>query len=190
MPRAERRHQVHDARRQVVGRGLEVDPLLRVPMPLLRRPDLPRHPVAGVQVELPDLGRGDVDVVRARHDIAIHSYEVASQIGVGVDRLMDPARLLGEVSVERADHAPGVCRSILMELDGVAPVQRDDRPALRGRELQDLGIQKSAAVMAWCPRRRSSSTTGSGRFSVANDRKHLEMAIDIARPCARLVAGP
>jgi hypothetical protein len=92
---AERRHQVHDAGRQVFRIGFEADVLLRierrqvleehallaagrrlevdrldldqreVALAFFRRADLPGDGVAGVQVELADLGRGDVDVVGA-----------------------------------------------------------------------------------------------------------------------------
>jgi hypothetical protein len=74
--------------------------------------------------------------------------ERAGKIGVVFDRLVDPARQGRAVGIERADHDPGVCRTILMELPEVAPVQRDDRSPLCGRELEDLGIRHSPAGVA------------------------------------------
>ncbi len=93
---AERRHHVQHAGGHVVRRGLEVDPALRVErgqvveddlvacrvgrlevdrldldqgevaLALAWRTDLAAHGVAGAQVEAANLGRRDVDVVRAR----------------------------------------------------------------------------------------------------------------------------
>ena len=58
---------------------LEVDRLdldqREVPLALLGRPDLSRHRVAGVQVEPPDLGRRDVDVVRTGKIVVLRRSE-------------------------------------------------------------------------------------------------------------------
>ena len=101
LPLADRDHQVHDARGEVVGRRFEVDAVLRierrqvleedllarllgrlevdrldldqreVALAFLRRPDLSRHRVAGVQIELAYLRRGDVDVVGAGQVVVV-----------------------------------------------------------------------------------------------------------------------
>ena len=107
---ADRRHQVHDARRQVVGGRLELEALLRierrqvleeqlvarlvgrlevdrldldqreVALAFLRRPDLPGHRVAGLQVELADLRRRDVDVVGARQVVVVGRAQEAEAV--------------------------------------------------------------------------------------------------------------
>ena len=108
---ADRRQQVHDARGQVAGRRLEPQPLLRierrqvleeqllarlirrlevdrldldqreVALAFLRRTDLARHRVAGLQVELPDLRRRDVDVVGARQIVVVGRAQESEAIG-------------------------------------------------------------------------------------------------------------
>ncbi len=124
---ADRDHQVHDARRQVVGRGLEVDALLRVErrqvleedllarairrlevdrldldqrevaLAFLRRPDLARHRVAGVQVELADLGGGDVDVVGAGQVVVVGRAQEAEAVRQRLEHALreEQAALLG-----------------------------------------------------------------------------------------------
>ena len=67
-----------------VGR-LEVDRLHldegEVALALLRRADLPRHRVAGAQVEAPDLRGRDVDVVRARQVVVLRGAQEAVAVG-------------------------------------------------------------------------------------------------------------
>ena len=124
---ADRRHQIHDARRQVVGRRLEVEALLRierrqvleeqlvarlfgrlevdrldldqreVALPFLRRPDLARDGVAGLQVELADLRRRDVDVVRARQVVVVGRAQEPEAVGQHFEHAFreDEAALLG-----------------------------------------------------------------------------------------------
>ncbi len=133
---AERRHQVHDARRQVLGLGLELDALERierrevfeeqlvarlvgrlevdgfdldqreVALAFLRRPDLPRDRVAGLQVELAYLGGGNVDVVGARQVVVVGRAQEAEAVG------------------QHFEHA-----------------FREDEPALLGLRLEDLEDQ-------------------------------------------------
>ena len=108
---ADRRHEIHDARREVLGRRLELHPLLRierrevleeellarlirrlevdrldldqreVALAFLRRANLPRHGVAGLQVELADLRRRHVDVVRARQVVVVGRAQEAEAVG-------------------------------------------------------------------------------------------------------------
>ena len=108
---ADRRHQIHDAAGQVVGRRLELEPLLRierrqvleeelvarllgrlevdrldldqreVALAFLRRPDLARDGVAGLQVELADLRRRDVDVVGAGQVVVVRRAQEAEAVG-------------------------------------------------------------------------------------------------------------
>ena len=124
---AERRHQVHDARRQVLGLGLELDALERierrqvleeqllarlvgglevdgldldqreVALPFLGRPDLARHRVAGLQVELANLRRGHVDVVRAGQVVVVGGAQEAEAVGQHFEHAFreDEAALLG-----------------------------------------------------------------------------------------------
>ena len=119
LPLADRHHQVHDARRQVVGRGLELDALLRVErrqvleehpladaigrlevdrldldqrevaLALLRLPDLAADRVAGLQVELANLRGGDVDVVGTGQVVVVGRAEEAEAVG---QRLEHPFR--------------------------------------------------------------------------------------------------
>ena len=124
---ADRRHQVHDAARQVVGPGLELEPLLRierrqvleeqlvagllrgleidrldldqreVALPFLRRADLPRHGVAGLQVELADLRRRHVNVVRPRQVVVVGRAQEAEAVRQHLEHPFgeDEAALLG-----------------------------------------------------------------------------------------------
>ena len=108
---AERRHQVHDARGQVLGIGFEPDAFLRVErrqvleedallaagrrlevdrldldqrevaLAFLRRPDLPGDGVAGVQIELADLRRRDVDVVGPGEVVVVGRAQEAEAVG-------------------------------------------------------------------------------------------------------------
>ena len=108
---ADGRHQVHDAARQVLGGGLEPQVLLRierrevleeqlvarrfrafevdgldldereVALPFLGRPDLPRHGVAGLQVELANLRRRDVDVVGAGQVVVVRRPHEPEAVG-------------------------------------------------------------------------------------------------------------
>ena len=123
---ADRRHQVHDPaescrarledeallrieRRQVLeeqlvarllGR-LEVDRLdldqREVALPFLRRPDLARDGVAGLQIELADLRRRDVDVVGARQVVVVGRAEEAEAVGQHLEHAFreDEPALLG-----------------------------------------------------------------------------------------------
>ena len=115
---AERREQVHDAAREVLGLGLELDARLRVErrevleehllarllgrleidrfdldqrevaFPVLRRPDLARDGVARVQIELPDLGRRHVDVVGPRQVVVIRRPQEAESVGQGLENAL------------------------------------------------------------------------------------------------------
>src|SRR5204863_4951374 len=108
---ADWRHQVEHARRQVVAFGLQRDLLLRVErrqvleehllagalrrlevdrldldqreiaLAVLGRPDLARHGVAGVEVELADLRRRHVDVVGARQVVVVGRPQEAEPVG-------------------------------------------------------------------------------------------------------------
>ena len=107
---ADGRHQVHDARRQVVGGRLEPQALLRierrqvleeelvarlvgrfevdrfdldqreVALAVLRRPHLAGDRVAGLQVELADLRRRDVDVVGAGQVVVVGRAQEAEAV--------------------------------------------------------------------------------------------------------------
>ena len=124
---ADRRHQVHDPRRQVVRRRLEHEALLRVErrqvleeqlvarlvgrlevdrldldqrevaLAFLRRPDLARDGVAGLQVELADLRRRDVDVVGAGQVVVVGRAQEAEAVGQHLEHAFreDEAALLG-----------------------------------------------------------------------------------------------
>ena len=124
---ADRRHQVHDAageqlrrrfehepflrieRRQVLEeqllaglvRSLEVDRLDldegKVPLALFRRTDLARHGVAGLQIELPDLRRRDVDVVGPRQVVVVGRAQEPEPVGQHLEHAFreDEAALLG-----------------------------------------------------------------------------------------------
>ncbi len=119
LPLADRHHQIHHARRQVVGRGFEPETLLRVerrqvleehllaraigrlevdrfhldqgkvPLPVLRLANLPADRVARVQVELPDLRGGHVDVVGSRQVVVVRRAQEAEAVG---QRLEHPFR--------------------------------------------------------------------------------------------------
>jgi hypothetical protein len=69
---------------RLLGR-LEVDRLdldqREVALAFLRRPDLARHGVAGVQVELADLRRRDVDVVGAGQVVVVGRAQEAEAVG-------------------------------------------------------------------------------------------------------------
>jgi hypothetical protein len=127
LPLADRRHQVHHApdrlspavssltacsrieRREVLEEDLlarllgrlEVDGLdldqREVALPFLRRPDLARDRVAGVQVELADLRRRHVDVVRARQVVVVGRAQEAEAVGQQLEHAFreDEAALLG-----------------------------------------------------------------------------------------------
>jgi hypothetical protein len=133
---AERRHQVHDPGRQVLGLGLELDALERVErrqvfeeqlvarlvrrlevdgfdldqrevaLAFLRRPNLSGDRVAGLQIELSNLGGRNVDVVGARQVVVVRRAQEAEAIG------------------EHLEHA-----------------FREDEPALLGLRLEDLEDQ-------------------------------------------------
>ena len=124
---ADRRHQVHDARGQVLGRGLELQPLLRierrevfeeqlvarllgllevdrldldqreVALAFLRRPNLARDRVAGLQVELANLRRRDVDVVGTRQVVVVGRAQEPEPVGQHLEHALgeDEAALLG-----------------------------------------------------------------------------------------------
>ena len=124
---ADRRHQVEHASREQIGRRFEDEPLLRierrqvleeqlvarlvgrlevdrfdldqreVPLPFLGRPDLARDGVAGLQVELADLRRRDVDVVGARQVVVVGGAEEAEAVGQHLEHAFreDEAALLG-----------------------------------------------------------------------------------------------
>ncbi len=124
---AERRQQVHHASRQVLRIGLEVDLLLRVErrevleedlllgllrrlevdrldldqrevaLAVLRRPDDAGDRVARVQVELADLRRRHVDVVRARQVVVVGRAQEAEAVRQRLEHAFreDVAALLG-----------------------------------------------------------------------------------------------
>ncbi len=124
---AERRHQVHDARREVLRVGFELDFLLgverrevveedallaagrrlevdrldldqrEVALAFLRRPDLPGHRVAGMQVELPDLRRRHVDVVGAGQVVVVGGPQEPEAVGQHFEHALgeDQPALLG-----------------------------------------------------------------------------------------------
>jgi hypothetical protein len=111
LPLADRRQEVHDAARQVVAVGLEIQLFLRierrevleedlflgllrrlevdrldldqreVALAVLRRPDDARHGIAGVEVELADLRRRHVDVVGARQVVVVGRAQEAEAVG-------------------------------------------------------------------------------------------------------------
>ena len=68
-----------------------------VALPFLGRPDLPRDGVAGLQVELADLRRGDVDVVGARQVVVVGRAEEPEAVGQHFEHAFgeDEAALLG-----------------------------------------------------------------------------------------------
>ena len=110
LPLADGRHEVHDARRQIVRRSLELRSLQgiqgrqvleenlvarlvgrfevdrldldegKVALSLLRRPDLAGHRIARLQVELADLRRRDIYVVGARQIIVIRRAQEAETV--------------------------------------------------------------------------------------------------------------
>jgi hypothetical protein len=61
---------------------------------------------------------------------------------------MNPARQRREIDIEGAHDNAGVSGLIVMQPDEVAQVQRDDRPALCDRKLQDVGIRNGPAGVA------------------------------------------
>ena len=60
LPLADRDHQVHDARRQVVGRGFELDPLLRVERRQVLEEDLLADAIGRLEVDRFDLDQREV----------------------------------------------------------------------------------------------------------------------------------
>ena len=82
-------------------RRLEVDRLdldqREVPLAVLRRADLAGHRVAGVQVELADLRRRDVDVVGAGQVVVVGGAQEAEAVGQRLEHAFgeEQAALLG-----------------------------------------------------------------------------------------------
>src|SRR5262249_43044585 len=127
LPLADRRHQVHDAARELIGGRFEDEALLRierrevleeelvagllrrlevdrldlyereVALPFLGRANVAGHGVAGLQVELADLRRRDVDVVRARQVVVVRRAKEAEAVGQDLEDPFreDEAALLG-----------------------------------------------------------------------------------------------
>ena len=97
----ERREVLEEDALFAAGRRLEVDRLdldqREVALALLRRPDLPGHRVAGVQVELADLRRRHVDVVGAGQVVVVGGAEEAEAVGQHFEHALgeDQAALLG-----------------------------------------------------------------------------------------------
>ena len=178
---AERRHQVHDAGRQVVGVGLEADLLLGVERrqvleehPLLaarrrlevdrldldqrevafaffRRADLAGDGVAGVQVELADLGRGDVDVVGAGEVVVVGGAQESEAVRQHFEHALgeDQPGLLGAGAEDLEDqlllaHAGGAGDLEVARNLG----ERDGRQILERREVEGLGRCLSPAFAA------------------------------------------
>ena len=85
---------------RLIGR-LEVDRLdldeREVALPFLRRTDLAGHGVAGLQIELPDLRRRDVDVVGTRQVVVVGRAQEAEAVGQHFEHAFreDEAALLG-----------------------------------------------------------------------------------------------
>ena len=85
---------------RLIGR-LEVDRLdldqREVALAFLRRPDLARHGVAGLQIELADLRRRHVDVVGARQVVVVGRAQEAEAVGQHLEHAFreDEAALLG-----------------------------------------------------------------------------------------------
>ena len=117
--RVERREVLEeDLLADLLGR-LEVDRLdldqREVALALLRRPDLAGHGVAGVQVELPDLRRRDVDVVGAGQVVVVGRAQEAVAVRQHLEHAFgeDQAALLGARAQDLEDelllaHARGV----------------------------------------------------------------------------------
>src|SRR6185312_4836703 len=82
--------------RRLEVHGFDLDER-EVPLAVFRRPDLPRHGVAGVQVELPDLGGGDVDVVGPRQVVVVGRAQEPEAVGQHLEHALgeDQAALLG-----------------------------------------------------------------------------------------------
>ena len=127
LPLADRRPQIHDPCREVFGRRLELQPLLRiqrrevfeeqlvarllrllevdgldldqreVALALLRRTNLPRHRVAGLQVELANLRRRDVNVVGTGQVVVVGRAQEPEPVGQHFEHAFreDEAALLG-----------------------------------------------------------------------------------------------
>ncbi len=99
--RVERRQVVEEDLLARDVRVLEVDGLDldegEVPLAFLRRADLARDRVARAQAELPDLGRRDVDVVRAREVVVLGSAQEAEAVRQHLENALreDEAEALG-----------------------------------------------------------------------------------------------
>ena len=181
------------ARRQVVGRGLELDPVLRVErrqvleedllarafrrlevdrldldqrevaLAVLRRPDLARHRVAGVQVELPDLRGGDVDVVGAGQVVVVGRAQEAEAVGQRFEHALreDEAALLGarlqdledQLLLAHAGRAGHV--ELLRDLGELG-----DAHVLERRELDDRSSVFSRGAVAGAARAVASGACG------------------------------
>src|SRR6185436_16078069 len=115
----------------------------------LRRADLARHRVAGVQVELPDLGGGYVDVVGPGEVVVIGGAEEAEAVGQHFEHALgeDEAALLGPRLQDLEDqlllaHA-GRARHV--ELLGDLR-ERPDAHVLERREIDALYLFRRAAA--------------------------------------------
>ncbi len=179
---AERRHQIHDARRQVLRVGLEPDVLLRVErrqvleedalaaagrrlevdrldldqrevaLAFLRRSNLPGDGVAGVQVELANLGGGNVDVVGAGEVVVVGGAEEAEAVGQHLEHAFgeDEARLLRPGAEDLEDqlllaHPRGAGDLHLARDLG----ERGDAQFLERREVERRRFGWGAVVRGW-----------------------------------------
>ena len=148
--RIERRQVLEEQLLARLIRRLEVDRLdldqREVALAFLRRPDLPGHGVAGLQIELADLRRRDVDVVGARQVVVVGRAQEAEAVGQHFEHAFreDEAALLGLRLQDLEDQ-------LLLAHAGRA----GDGQVLRDlRELLDAHVLQIGDVQALLRRRR------------------------------------
>ena len=187
---AERAHQVHHARRDVLRRRLQPDALLRVErgqvveedlllrlvrrlevdrvhldqrevaLVLLGRADLAGDGVAGAQVELADLRRRDVDVVRSRQVAVFGRAQEAEAVGQDLQHALreDQALLLGLGAQDLEDQL------LLLHGRGAGDLQRlGHRGQLRDVHLLEVGeVEAVARVLGGAAVGRTAGPVGRG----------------------------